>query len=128
MPLQKIRLELARDHEFPQGSNQHGYEFIAPLDSNGLLDAALWKQHREASRVTRFWGDDEHETGHLIRKPGGSWAFHYDVQGDPDDDESGYRLGGHAFLLGEYVSIRDEDDKLVTFRVVAVEDVPERAS
>ena len=31
MSFNKIRLELARDHDFPDGSRERGYEFTAPL-------------------------------------------------------------------------------------------------
>ena len=37
--LKKIRLELARDHDHPEGSNRIGYEFGAPLDAAGRIDA-----------------------------------------------------------------------------------------
>jgi hypothetical protein len=70
--------------------------------------------------VRRFWGDQEDEIGHLVRKPGGSWAFHYDVFGDADDDETGYRFADHHFVPGEYVSIKEQDDVLRTFRVIVV--------
>ena len=40
----RIRLNLARSKEFPQGSSRHGYEFVAPLDSNSHIDAELWKR------------------------------------------------------------------------------------
>ena len=120
MALQRVRLELARDHDFPQGSRHHGYEFVAPLDEKGHIDASEWKRHRKECRVKRFWGGDEDEIGHLVRKPGGSWAFHYDVFGDEDDDETGYRFGLHSFLTGEYVSIKEHDDTMRTFRVVSV--------
>ncbi|HEY7230480.1 MAG TPA: hypothetical protein VH558_08935 [Pseudolabrys sp.] len=40
----RIRLNLARSKEFPQGSARHGYEFVAPLDNNNRIDAELWKQ------------------------------------------------------------------------------------
>ncbi len=57
--------------------------------------------------MRRFWGS-ESEIGHLVHKPGGAeharWAFHYDPA--PEDDEAGYRFGSHAFVPGEYVSIR----------------------
>jgi hypothetical protein len=39
----KIRLELARNAEFPEGSARHGYEFIAPLTPDGHLDPDGWK-------------------------------------------------------------------------------------
>ena len=117
--LKKIRLNLARTKEFPQGSARHGYEFTAPLDETGHIDAALWKKERDHCRVRRFWGSEEEEIGHLIHRPGGSWAFHYDIDGD-DDDEAGYRFGAHAFNPGEYVSIKDEDGDMHTFQVVTV--------
>ncbi|MEM1398691.1 MAG: hypothetical protein AAGF58_02365, partial [Pseudomonadota bacterium] len=87
MSLKQIRLELARDPDFPDGSRNHGYEFLAPLTNAGHIDADGWKQHRDRCRVRRFWAGTPDETGHLIRRPGGSWAFHYDIHGDPDDDE-----------------------------------------
>ncbi|WP_305988065.1 hypothetical protein [Roseibium sp. MMSF_3544] len=117
--LRKIRLNLARTKEYPQGSARHGYEFTAPLDETGHIDATLWKQERDHCRVRRFWGDEMEEIGHLIHRPGGSWAFHYDIDGD-DDDEAGYRFGAHAFNPGEYVSIKDEDGDMHTFQVVTV--------
>jgi hypothetical protein len=117
----RIRLELARDHDFPEGSSRHGYEIVAPLDEGGKLDASEWKHHREKCRVRRFWGSDEPELGHLIRKPGGQWALHYDIHGDPD--QTGYRFGEESFVLGEYVSIRDEDDDVRAFRVVRIDDI-----
>jgi hypothetical protein len=61
-----IRLELARSKEFPQGSPTHGYEFVAPLDADGHIDATLWHEHRDHCRVRRFWGDEE-EIGFLVR-------------------------------------------------------------
>ncbi len=37
-------------------------------------------------------------------------------------------FGNHAFLPGEYVSIREQDDKLRTFRVASVDNLtPRRA-
>ena len=39
MSLKRIRLELARTPDFPNGSGQHGYEFVAPLDDKGHLDS-----------------------------------------------------------------------------------------
>ena len=122
MTISKIRLELARDPDFPAGSSRHGYEFTAPLDANHRIDYDAWKTHRTQCRVHRFWEGEEDEVGHLTRKPGGRWAFHYDIHGDEDDDETGYRFSDHAFVPGEYVSILEHDDVLRTFRVVSVVD------
>lgn len=121
MDLFKIRLELARDPDFPEGSADRGYEFTAPLGEDGRIDHRAWEHHRDRCRVHRFWEGEDDQVGHLIRKPGGSWAFHYDLLGDPDDDESGYRFGDHVFHPKEYVSIKEHDDVLRTFKVIMVQ-------
>lgn len=121
--LRRVRLELARDSEFPNGSRERGYDFIAPIDANGHIDAPAWKKLRERCRVRRFWGDDGDEVGHIIRKPGGTWAFHYDIHGDPAHDETGFRFDQHTLSPGEYVSIREHDGVLRTFFVVSVREV-----
>jgi hypothetical protein len=123
MSLKNITLELARDRDFPNGSAEHGYRFTAPLDATGHIDPEEWRKHRKYCRVVRFWGDEEDEVGHLIRKPGGSWAFHYDIHGDEDDDEAGYRFGKESFNPGEYVSIKDHDGHMRTFKVIMVREV-----
>ena len=118
----KVRLELARSRDFPDGSAARGYEFVAPLDADGHIDPVRWQKHRERCRVLRFW-DDTEETGHLLHKPGGAeharWIFDYD-DSTAADDESGYRFGAHSFRQGEYVSVRDDNDEMHTFRVVSV--------
>jgi len=119
----RIRLNLARSKEFPEGSARHGYEFVAPLDANGHIDPEQWRKHREHCGVSRFWGAEE-EAGRLVHKSGGSeharWVFDYDATAT-DDDEAGYRFGSHAFRSGEYVSISDEDGEMHTFQVASVE-------
>ena len=120
----RIRLNLARSKEFPQGSARHGYEFVAPLDGSGHIDAGLWAKNREHCGVRRFWDGEDDEVGRLVHKPGGPeharWIFDYDETAE-FDDEAGYRFGSHAFRPGEYVSIRDEDGEMHTFQVVSVE-------
>jgi hypothetical protein len=119
MPLMRIRLELARDPDHPNGSSAHGYEFAAPLTADGHLDATAWKSLRDQCRVKRFWGDDPSEVGRLVHRPGGSWAFDYNPH-SKGDDEPGYRFGTHRFVPGEYVSITEHDGVLRTFRVTRV--------
>ena len=122
--LKRIRLNLARSKDFPQGSPRHGYEFVAPLKADGHIDDVLWKQYRERCRVHRFWEGEEDQIGFLVHKPGGPeharWVFDYDQTAE-EDDEAGYRFGSHVFRPGEYVSIRDEDGELHTFLVATVE-------
>lgn len=120
----RIRMTLARTPGFPDGSMRHGYEFIAPLDESGKIDVTAWRANRGLCTVHRFWGNEE-EVGHLVHHGGGksgSWAFHYDIDPleGPDIDEAGYRFGEHAFKVGEYVSVKDEEGDLRTFQVVTI--------
>jgi hypothetical protein len=125
--LEQIRLELARSKEFPSGSSSHGYEFVAPLNEHGHIDAALWSRCREQCRVRRFWDGEDDVIGRLVRLPGGNeharWVFDYDSK-RRDDDEAGYRFGAHIFAPGEYVSVRDDDGELHTFQVKSVRTAP----
>lgn len=118
-PLSRIRLELARNPDFPEGSAAHGYNIIAPLDPDGKLDQRAWKKFRQTCRVQRFWKGEEDKIGRLSHKPGGIWFVDYDPKTDTDD-EPGFRFGSHVFRSGEYVSIRENDGVLRTFRVVSV--------
>lgn len=121
MPLKRIRLELARDHDFPDGSRERGYELIAPVDDSDHLAANEWRQERERCRVRRFWaGEEEH--GMLVHKPGGTWAIDYDPR-SASDDEPGFRFDKHKFASGEYVSLKEHDGVMRTFRVVSVLDL-----
>ena len=72
MALKRIRLELARDHGFPDGSRERG-----SIDDNDHLIAEEWRKEREKCRVRRFWAGEE-EMGHLVHKRGGTWPFDYD--------------------------------------------------
>lgn len=115
----RIRLELAREPGHPAGSARDGYEFVAPLLLDGRIDATSWREHRDHCRVRRFSGDGTQRLGRLARKPGGQWYFDYELGSDADD-EPGFRFSEERFVPGEYVSIRNEDDKLHTYRIVAV--------
>jgi len=54
MTLMNIRLELGRVRDFPQGDPRHGYEFVAPLDRHGHLDATAWGQQKQKCTVRSF--------------------------------------------------------------------------
>lgn len=122
--MQRILILLARSHEFPNGSVHHGYELVAPLGDDGKIDLAAWKSHRAQCTVRRFWADEDEQRGVLKHRNGGAggatWIFDYD-ESDPDDDEAGYRLGDHVWAPGEYVSIRDDEGEMHTFRVASVD-------
>lgn len=118
----QIRLELAREPGHPEGSNATGYDLVAPLDGERRLSADLWREHKDQCRVHRFHEGEDDLIGHLARKPGGAWYFDYD-DATAKDDEDAYRLGSEQFVLGEYVSVRDEHGKMHTYRVVSVREL-----
>lgn len=120
--LKRIRLTLARSKEFPEGSAQFGYEFIAPLDTSGRIGLAAWKKNRADCTVRHFAVDQEDQTGMLVHKAGGAsgrWIFDYDVS-EAADDEAGFHFENHAFVPGEYVSVRDPRGTTHTFAVASV--------
>jgi hypothetical protein len=118
MALRKVKLELARDTEFPDGSAERGYEFYAPLNTEGHLDRDEWHTCADQCTVHRFWLGEGDERGHLVHR-GSGWAFHYeDVDADPD--EPLFKLDRHTIISGEYLSITEHDGVLRTFRVVYV--------
>ena len=118
MTLRRIRLELARTKEYPEGNPRCGYEFAAPLDAGGHIDAEAWKSVKEACSVRRFWQGADDERGVLLHLPGGRWVFSY-APGE-DDDEPIFKFDRHVFRQGEYVSITEHDGVTRPFRVVAV--------
>ncbi len=123
MALKRIRIELARSPDFPDGSHRHGYEFILPLDAEGRIDLAAYGRAPELATVHRFWEGEDDQTGELIRGEDGGWAFSYE-QGE-DDDEALHRFDEHAFREGEYLSLRAPGGgEAHTFQVVLVVDAP----
>ena len=122
--LRRITLNAARSKEFPEGSIRHGYDFIAPLTDAGRIDLEAWKQHRGECFAHRFWADEPSMRGLLVHRAGGrggsNWAFEWATRGATDVEDEGFRFGDHEFKVGEYVSVREAEGELLTFRVVNV--------
>ena len=114
----QIRIALAREPGHPDGDAEIAYIIVAPLTADDRIDSKLWKAHRDACRVVRRRPDEQDKWGHLVHRPGGSWAFHYDGEAAPSDDV-GYHFADERFVVGEYVSI-NEHGKMHTYRVTTV--------
>jgi len=115
--LYTVRMELARNPGFPDGSSARGYELHVPLTEDGHLDVEGWRARRKDCSVRRFWQDEPDQHGELVHGRHG-WAFSY-APGE-DDDEPVFKLGTHLFQVGEYVTVRETDGESLTFRVVSV--------
>lgn len=122
MSLSRIVMRLARNPgtEFADGDDHRGYTLTAPLNADGSLDEAAFKANRDGCTVRRFAPDDDAHEGRLARR-GDNWFFDYGA-GDADD-EAIHKLGQHRFALGEYVSIADEDGRMLTYKVTDIQAV-----
>jgi hypothetical protein len=122
MTLFRIRVELARSHDFPEGSHRHGYEFVLPLQADGKFDAKAWHELRQLCTVHRFWEGEDDETGQLLHTSHGHWSFAY-ASGD-EHKEPIHRFEDHVFQEGEYLSVREQDEKTYAFKIVSVRPLP----
>ncbi len=120
--LSRVVMRLARNPgtEFADGDDHRGYALLAPLTPDGHLDAAAYAKVRGACVVRRFAPDEDAQEGRLARR-GENWFFDYDETATADDEPL-YRLGQHRFAVGEYVSVTDEDGRLLTYKVTEVQE------
>jgi hypothetical protein len=118
----RVRLELARHKDFPEGSHRHGYEFVMPLDPAGRLDRALFRKAPELCTVHRFWEGSPDLTGTLHHTTHDRWMFSYHL-GEMEDEPIPH-FADHLFREGDYVAVREPDGVEHTFTVVQVRPEP----
>jgi hypothetical protein len=121
MGLSRIVMRLARNPgtEFSGGDDHRGYALTAPLTADGHIDEAAYAKEKAHCAVRRFAPNEDPTEGRLSRRRE-HWYFDYDDE-DVSDDEAIHRLGQHRFALGEYVTVADEDGRLLTYKVVEVQ-------
>ena len=127
MPLSRIVFRLARNPgaQHAEPDDHRGYTLVAPLTADGHLDESAFDKHRAECTVRRFAPDEDAQNGRLTRH-GGQWVFRYSA--DDNAEEPLFRLKDHRFVLGDYVSILDEDGELLTYRVTEVTRLKETAA
>lgn len=111
-----IRMELARNPEFPEGSPQHGYLLHAPLDRQGRLDPTAYQLAKNRAVVEEFWGDKDPKRGRLVHRNRNLWCFSF----GESDEEPIFHFGDHTFSPGEYLTVRDLSGADLTFRITSV--------
>ncbi len=119
MSLKIVRLELGRTFEKPQGDPRHGYEFVAPINGLGHLDATGWAAARDKCTVRSFRPYQMERRGWL-RHVGRGWRFDYDRAGSADD-EPFFKLDRHIIASGLYVTLREDDGIERPFKIVSVQ-------
>lgn len=115
--LARVILRLGRNPEagFPDGDDNYGYVIHAPLDADGKLDSELWRDKREQCTVRRFRPNETAADGWL-RQRADQWYFWYDEE-DEGPAEPLFKLGARELRPGEYVTVREGDGDVLTFRV-----------
>lgn len=121
MSLKRVRLELARNSDFPDGNPNQGYEVTLPLTDDHRFDADAWEDDGQLCTVAKFSIEHDDQHGQLIRTDAGQWAFSYEL-GDADD-EGIFRLESHIFQPDEYVTVSDDDGEQHVFQVKSVADL-----
>jgi hypothetical protein len=123
MSLSRIVMRLARNPgtEFADGDDHRGYTLVAPLTSDGMIDADAYKSARDGCTVRHFMPDEDAMEGRLMRR-GEQWYFDYDEDAAADVEPL-YKLGQHRFATGEYVTVADEDGRPLTYKVTDVQAV-----
>ena len=123
MTLSRIVMRLARNPgtEFADGDDHRGYTLTAPLTDDGMLNLDAFQKAKADCTVRRFAPDEDATLGRLARRRD-NWYFDYDEDTDTDD-EAVHKLGQHRFAVGEYVSIADEDGRMLAYKVTDVQAV-----
>ena len=119
--MRRIRLELARAKGHVTEADSFGYDFIAPLDDSGHLNAGGWHAERGRCFVHKLEHGRISDKGLLVHKAGGegggTWAFDYPELQGADDEDRGYHFDSRTFVPGEYVSLREHDGVTRTYRI-----------
>jgi hypothetical protein len=120
MALSRIVMRLARnpDTAFADGDDHRGYSLCAPVTPDGRLDEAAFREVEADCVVRGFAPDEDPQIGRLAFRSG-VWSFDYDDAADVADTVA-YRLGDHRFVVGEYVSIADDEGTFLTYKVTEV--------
>jgi hypothetical protein len=109
-------MELARNRDFPQGSQHHGYLLHAPLNRDGRLDLDEFEAGRNRAVVEEFWGDIDPKRGKLLHRNRSLWSFSFGA----NDEEPIFHFSDLCFVPGEYLTVRDLSGKDLIFRVTSV--------
>jgi hypothetical protein len=78
----RVRLELARDHDFPEGSRERGYDFIASLDRKAISISTHGKSSASVPGCAVSGRTSLRKSGGPCTSGGNMWTSHYDTDAD----------------------------------------------
>lgn len=117
MTWHRMRLELGRTPDFPNGSPSHAYQLYLPLDADKCVDFGALSAEPEKNFIRRYWPNEPDQSGNLIHRQDRNWAISY-MPGE-DDDEIFFDLESHSFNVGDYVTLTETDGSKLPFRVMS---------
>lgn len=117
----RIRAELARSHQYPEGSHRHAYEFTLPLDDAGRFDQKSHKKGMQLCTVHRYWEGEGDAVGELLHIAPAKWVFSYD---EDEGEDTLPHFTSRIFREGEYLSVVSESGTEHALRIVKVEPAP----
>lgn len=117
MPM--VTLVLAAGPGFPSGSESHRYEIEATLDAQGQFDARAWHEDPRPWPVRRFRPGAEPRTGDLQHDGETGWSLRFDSTAAARELTEPL-LGAGALRPGEYLTLRGEDGRDYSYRVVSL--------
>lgn len=120
MSWKTVRLELAENGEFPNGSASRAYLMRLPLGTDDRIDEQAFLALPERATVRRLWPSEADMSGHLVRRDG-HWAViarNGEVIGDLDPG---------PVRIGETVRLRERGQDR-WFRVAALSELERRPS
>lgn len=121
MSWHRIRLEMGRTKDEPEGSPSHAYMLTLPLDEKRRIDAAAYKKTPARASILRMSPEHGEENGRLILRGDGKWAFSYEP-GD-EDDETIFALATHAIELGNYITVTEPDGDQAPYKIVSTREL-----
>jgi hypothetical protein len=118
----RVILVLSAGPGFPAGSADHRYEIEARLDAAGQLDADAWHHDPQPWPARRFRPGEPMRRGDVQHDPETGWSLRFDpADAAPDAVELTEPIVSAGVLRpGEHVTLRAEDGREFSYRVVGV--------
>lgn len=115
-----VILVLAGGPGFPGGSAAHRYEIEVTLDAAGHLDAEAWRQDPKPWAARRFRPDGPARQGDVQHDPETGWSLRFEPDGAASTELTEPIVSAGVVRPGEYVTLRAEDERDFSYRVVGL--------
>lgn len=116
----RVTLVLAGGPGFPSGSQEHRYEAELALDPQGHPDPRAWHEDPNPWPARRFRPGEPPRSGDVQHDGETGWSLRFDSTAASRELSEPLLVGG-PLRPGEYVTVRAEDGRDFSYRVVSVD-------